>query len=470
MTPDPYRLIEETAHRLRRRQIGAAFLPALPPFAALIVGSAFARLPVELVAAALISASLLVLYVLSLPKAEPAASRLIDRSLGAKDLFLTLATMGPRSEPHPLLPLVESSAAEIASRAAPIPLPARELGRVRRSLAFSALLACLLWVIPIGAPPASGGPLERLASALAAGSADERHLALELRELAKTLRDPSVPAETKRKKIEEALAKIEKQERRADGSSGGKSAGSGSEPSEKSQGGTAEGKGGRQAGQGGSGNESAGQSLSGAAKSELQKIESELGSAAESSKSDGRQDAKKQEGGGGIQGPQGGTKEREGQQEGENQQSASSQGRKPDDKRLGSEQGDAQQGEARRDQGNEPNDQQSGKAPNQARGADGRDQTSSAERPSPGDSNQAAERYYRDGQGPDGWRIENGRYVRVRIPDQARGVETENVATPGDVEITTPYGNAPLPAAGSPGEVAESQPAPLEYRELLGAR
>ncbi len=469
MTPDPYRLIEETAHRLRRRQIGAALLPALPPLAALIAGSVFARLPVEIVAAALISASLLVLYVLSLPKAEPAASRLIDRSLGAKDLFLTLATLDPRSEPHAFLPLVESSAAEIVSRGAEIPLPARELGGVWRSLAFSALLACLLWVLPVEAPRASGGPLEDLASALAAGSEDERQLALDLRELAKTLRDPSIPAETKRKKIEEALAKIEKQERKAEGSSSGKSAGSGSEPSEKSGGERAQGKGEKQGSQAGTGNESSGQSLAGAAKSELQKIESELGGAAESSKSSGRQDAKKQEGGGGIQGPQG-SKQREGQQGEENQQSSSSQGRKPDDKRRGSEQGDMQEGEARRDQGNEPNDPQTGKAPNQPRGADGRNQSSSGERPSPVDGNQTAERYYKDGQGPDGWRIENGRYVRVRIPDQALGVETEHVATPGDVELTTPYGNAPLPTAGSPGEVADSQPAPLEYRDVLGTR
>ena len=56
----------------------------------------------------------------------------------------------------------------------------------------------------------------------------------------------------------------------------------------------------------------------------------------------------------------------------------------------------------------------------------------------------------------------------MRVPDEDGQLPgTEIVAKPGDATPLTPYGNAPLPAAGSPGEVSSDQPVPLEYREAL---
>ena len=58
--------------------------------------------------------------------------------------------------------------------------------------------------------------------------------------------------------------------------------------------------------------------------------------------------------------------------------------------------------------------------------------------------------------------------MRVRVPEEDRALAgTEVVAKPGDVNPEVPYGNAPLPEAGSPGEVSAEQPVPLEYRDAL---
>ena len=64
--------------------------------------------------------------------------------------------------------------------------------------------------------------------------------------------------------------------------------------------------------------------------------------------------------------------------------------------------------------------------------------------------------------------IVDGRYVRVRVPEENQQLPgSERVAKPGDASPQTPYGNAPLPPPGAPGEVGAEQPLPLEYRDAF---
>ena len=144
-TAPPYRLIEETALRWYRRRLSELLLPAVPPLLALATALAAGRLPLEIGVAGAIALATLGFHVTGLVASKPRAARFLDRSLGAKDRFLTLATIERTAS---LLPVVESGATALAASAGDLPLPPRRKQPLVASVALSAAGLLFLWVIP----------------------------------------------------------------------------------------------------------------------------------------------------------------------------------------------------------------------------------------------------------------------------------------------------------------------------------
>lgn len=465
---DPYRLIADTARRMRRRLRGDVMILAAPPAAAAIAALALGRLPVEIGAAAAIALGVVLLHAASLEVPGARAASLLDRSLGAKEHFLTLATI---AGPSALLAAVEAGAAAIARAAEPPSLPPRRKRPLLASGVASAIALALLWMIPEFASIASTrGGLDRLAAVLGASpDAEDREIARALREVARALDDPRRSTAEKRAKMEEAIARIDAAERRQQ-AGGGSAAGEGEQGGSGRQQQASDQAPGQGQGPGQSPSEQKGESAAGAggsaaargqARQQLSKLAGELAGEAQSPAGSQPKDGKQPEpSGSGIQGPESGAK---GRRPSDRDASGNQPGKSPDqaggDRQPG---GDA--GEAKPQQGNEPQPNAAGAGSGQGAGSAeiGAGQRS-AQRP-----DAPAERYYEPGEGPGG-RIVDGRYVRIRVPEDRRPLDGEPVAGPGEVVPEVGFGNAPPPPVGSPGEVSTDQPVPLEYRAALGA-
>src|SRR5262249_50244984 len=188
-TASPDRLIDETALRWHRRRLSELLLPVLPPVLAAAIALAADRLPVEIGVAGTIALAIFGFYLTGLVVSRLRAARFLDRSLGAKDRFLTLATV---ERAVTLLSVVESGAAAIAASAGDLPLPPRRNRPLVASAALSVVGLLFLWVIPDLAlhAGAGGGGLDRIAAELAAGDAADQELARALRDVSNVLHDP----------------------------------------------------------------------------------------------------------------------------------------------------------------------------------------------------------------------------------------------------------------------------------------
>jgi hypothetical protein len=463
---DPYRLIAETAARQRQRRLRDACLPALPPALALLGAGWLGILPVELAAAAIIAFAFLGLHLETIELSPTSAARFLDDALRAKDRFLTLATARPDED---LMPVVVSEAATLAVAAPELPR------RSSRPLLASFLLSilALLALYALRQSPSLAAieetALERIAGKLA--SAGDASLASELREVARALRDPGRSNQEKLEKIAKAGQKIEQAERAgARGSAGGSAGGGegggggkngqGQQVGEKDEGSGAGQRPGAAGSQGGAG------AAREEAKQELGKLAGQLsaenGQAKASSQS--QEKTSSQPAGGGVQGPESGAQERK---QSERDGTANQPGKSPNQS-GGNEKSGGNQGAAQAERAEQ--DPQQGQSDTQKQGSPGAGTEGSTQRPTSQTDTRPAERFYKPGEGPDG-KIADGQYVRVRVPEEdGRLPGAEIVAKPGDATPQTPYGNAPLPPAGPPGEVAADQPVPLEYRAALKGR
>lgn len=452
---DVHRIIEETAKRWYRRRLFEVLAPSAPPALALAVAALVGRLPLEIAAAAAIAFVLLASYASGLSVAARDAAGFLDRSLGAKDHFLTLATVGGHAT---LLPLVESSASAILEASGPPRLPPPRKRPLVTSVVLSIAGFLLLWLIPELAPLASteGGGLDRIAAELAQSSdAGDQELARVLREVSRTLHDPQPSREEKQAKIEQALAKLDETRPKRPQVAAGRSGGGGEEQNQGEQSGAGGNEKGRGQGQqaGGTG------SARGQARQELEKLAGELAGESREGKGEQGKQSKPTPSGGGIQGPETSAKERKaGDREGTGNQPG-----KAPDKSGGNEKPGGAEGQVKAEQGSErPPEAADSKSKGAGSGGEGAGQRSSQQA-----DNKPAERYYKPGEGPGG-SVAGGQYVRIRVPDASQPLPgTEVVAKPGEINLEVPYGNAPLPEAGSPGEVPAEQPVPLEYRDAL---
>jgi hypothetical protein len=462
----PYRLIDAIATRSYRRQLGEILLPAAPPAIALAIALGLGLLPIELAVAAAITAGIVMLYASGLAPSKIQAARFLDHSLCAKDHFLTLATAAGERD---LLTVVEADAAAIASHAShegsPRLPPARKRPFVA-SLLLSLFAFALLWLLPRLSSLAStgGGGLEQIAAELAASG--DAELARALGEVSRALRDPKLSNEEKRAKVDEALRKLDAAERKqaaGAGSSGG--GGQKGDQNQQQKGEQAKGRGEQGEGSGSQKQQASGQGggsgeAHAKAKQELSKIAGELAGAAQKAEKGESAKQQQQPSGGGIQGPESGAEERK---PGERESTGNQPGKNPD-KPGGNQKPGGDPGASQAGGENQPDRAEQAVKPGSGAGTGGQ---GAGQRSSSQADAKPAERYYKAGEGPDG-AIVDGRYVRVRVPEENQQLPgSERVAKPGDASPQTPYGNAPLPPPGAPGEIGAEQPVPLEYRDAF---
>jgi len=354
---NPYELIESTAARGRTRMRENVLLPALPPAVAIAAAALLGRLPVEVGAAATIAYSMVLLHLASQRFERREAAAFLDAKLGAKEHFLTLATIEGEAT---LRPAVEERATAIASTAPPpSPPPRRSRPVLLSGFASAALLAFLWWLPQVSLFAAGGGPLDRIAAELA-GSSDttDRRLGAELAALSDALRDPSISKEDKQKKIDEMMKKIDEAEKQRKQSAAAGNSGSGGDSGKQGQQQKPEGE---QQGQGkgnsskqeqASGEKSSGSGARGEARKQLEKIAGELAGGEQKNQQQGKseqgKEMKPEPAGGGIKGPEDDSaKERK---LGDRQETGNQPGKKPNQDGGNEKQGGAEGQAGRRQQ------------------------------------------------------------------------------------------------------------------------
>jgi hypothetical protein len=425
---DPGELVRRTAAVTRRRRRLERALVATPPALAAASAAALGLAPAP-IAAAVVALALGAALLGRNEETEAGSARRLDRSLDAKDAFLTVATV-PAEARGPLWPAVVDGAARA--------------GGAESLLASTVALALLVfapeWIRPHADSPLArlAGAADRLAESGAAGGAS---LAAELRALVETLEDPEVSAEEKRRQVEQTLSQMKERS----GESGESAA--------------AKAEAGEQRGEGETGASAEGAGAEAEAREALEQLRRDLGgesgSAEQSGGAEQEAEPKQTNAGGGVEAPG------EGREPGEKPSDAP--GNEPAS--GGSERSEQGEGEGGNESRDRPPDRdgRSGGANPQS----GDQGSGSAERPSPSEAGEPAERYYPVGDGPGGFRLDDEGYVRVLVPESGEGVGVDRVRKPGDPIVETPFGNAPLPSAGPTGAAEARQRVPLEYRPLL---
>jgi hypothetical protein len=424
-------------------------------------------LPVELAAAGIIAFALLGLHLETIELSPTSAARFLDGALRAKDRFLTLAT-GRADES--LMPVVAAEAATLA--VAPPELPPRSSRPLLASFVLSILAFLALYALRQSPSLAATeeSALERIAGKLA--TAGDASLASALRDVARALRDPRRSNAEKLEKITRAQQKMEQAERKGGRGSAGGSAGGGEGEGKNGQGqqeareeeGEGQGAGQRSGASGSQSGAGEGETAREEAKQELGKLAGQLSAEKGQAKAGSPSQPSSQSAEGSIQSPETGAQERK---QSERDGTANQPGKNPKQS-GGNEKSGGDQGNAQAERAEQDRRQDRSGTTNQGNPGAGTD--GSAQRSTSQNDTKPAERFYKPGEGPDG-KITDGQYVRVRVPEEdGRLPGTEIVAKPGDATPQTPYGNAPLPPAGAPGEVAADQPVPLEYRAALKGR
>jgi hypothetical protein len=377
------------------------------------------------------------------------AARLVDQRSGAKDHFLTLATIDPASQSASFLARLRVQSEGLAHRV--------ELGRdfpyrFKRSaycsLGVSLAAALLIYFVLPGVPPTQyrGSAQERLAGLVErlTRKPNLRGLGQELNDLAAKLDQPkTLPAE-KQAAIENLEQRIEEQQtKEKDGES---------------------------------------RELLGEAASALNGLEKEQQIAR------GQDQRQEQKGGGGIQSnaPQDGQGENKQQSQGGSGDGKSESGANSSQEKI--DQGKSAQANPK-DQGqnknqagdtkntqnqpdpnqasNEPTKEKAGKNQGGSKdGAAGRQQASEEPPPQGGSP---ADRFYKPGEGKDGLAAKG--YVTVQLPEEviadAQGESRPSKeAKSSRARTQVPVSNVPLPAH-VPNAPSEKQQVPIEYRGIL---
>ena len=446
----PESLVHRLVARLRRQALWDSLLLFVPPAATLIW--LFAVLfrtawlsPNALAVAAVIVIALSALVVAlrrrPLVPSVRSAARLVDQRAGAKDHFLTLATVEAAKQPEALIARLRGQAEQFRDRVElRRDFPYRPKSSAYWSLGGSLVAAMLIYfLLPMGFPARDLAAPERLREAAKelAVKPELRALAKELEAIAARVEDPNVSAEEKQALMQRLEQKIQEEQKKTQ--------------SEENR-------------------------------DLLAQAASAVGGQEQQQASGGQQE-KQQKGAGGIQtnAPQ--------QGQGENQQSqgGSGDGKGESTAQLnqGTDQGKSSQtkpnqpgqdknssGQAKNDQNQPDPDQRdpSKSNPGKTQGGvkeGGGKQQASAEPPPQGGT--PAERFYKPGEGKDG--IKGAGYVTVQLPEEVvADAKGESRASKDQKNARTrtpvPVSNVPLPAH-VPNAPAEKQPLPIEYRDII---
>jgi hypothetical protein len=373
------------------------------------------------------------------------AARLIDERAGAKDHFLTLATIDASVSAPSLIAHLRRQSDELAGaielkRDFPFKLKPVAYRSVGGSLIVALLLYFLLplaqpWLHPLSVQQRLRELAEKMTQAPRL-----KELSQQLKALAAKLDDPKLPPEEKQAAIEELEKKIAEQQKQED---------------EKNN-----------------------RDLLGQAASELKDSEQQ--------RSAGGQEQQKDQpsGGGNLQS----NLPKDGQGEGKQSQGSGGDGKgemsaqsskdmqqgKPapgNPKEAGQDKNQLAQGDAKGSQpdpnqpGKEPNKNQPDKNPGGAKEGSGKNQA--AEEPPQGAP--PSERFFKTGEGKEG--LKGARYVTVQLPEEvAAESKGESASTKeskgGRPRPQIPVSNAPL-AAHLPNAPSEKQQMPIEYRGII---
>ncbi len=373
------------------------------------------------------------------------AARLMDQQSGAKDHFLTLATVDPANQPASFVARLRRQTEWFLDR---VELKRDFPYRLKRSAYWSfggSLVAAILihLLLPLGLPGRDAAAVPQRLRELAKQMAVEpelRALANELEAIAATFDDPKISAEEKQALAQQMKQKIEKQQKKEE---------------QKDN------------------------------RDLLAQAASALSGQEQQQASSGQQQKEQQKGAGGIQtnAPQDGRGENKqsqgGSGDGKGESSAQlSQGMdqgkssQPNPKQPGQDK--HQSGDVKNNQsqpepnqpGNDPDKEKPGKTQGGSKEGAGKQQASTEPPPQGGPP---AERFYKAGEGKEG--LKGAGYVTVQLPEEvAADAKGESRATKDSRNNRTrtqvPVSNVPLPAH-VPNAPTEKQPVPIEYRSII---
>jgi hypothetical protein len=374
------------------------------------------------------------------------AARLVDQKTGAKDHFLTLATLDPTAPPSPLLARLRLQAEGYLNRVElrrdfPYKFKRSSYWSIGVSLIAIVLMYLFLPVVP-HARYAANVPerLRELAQQMAA-KPELRGLSKELEALAAKLDDPKISPEDKQSLAQDMEQKLEEQQKKEE--------------------------------------QKENRDLVGEAASALDGMEKQQQVAS------GQSQQKDQQKGGGIQSndPQDGQGENKQSQSGAGDSKSDSiaqsqeqmdQGKsaKANPKEPGSEKN--REGDTKNNQ-DQPDPNQPGKDPNKEKASkteggskEGSGKQRTSEEPPPQGGPQA-DRFYKPGEGKEGLAAKG--YVTVQMPEEliadAKGESRKTKDSKnGRGRSQVPVSNAPLPAH-VPDAPMEKQRVPIEYRGII---
>ena len=445
-------LLDRLAATLSRHALWDALLLIVPPFGAAIYTLAvlfhpawmdsLAIMVVLITAGVAATLGTMFWYWRRMPSISVVA-RLADQQSGAKDHFLTLATLPSGNYPVSFISRLRRESTAFSDqieikRDFPYKIKRAAYGSIGASL----LAVLLIYLVsPMVRDGSRGGPLETRLHQLAqkmAMNPELKPLASQLEALAATLEDPKASMQEKQQLTQEIEKKIEEQQKQ--------------EQTKDSQ------------------------SLLGEAAGALEGIEQQVASAKQSQ-------SEQQKGGGGIQSnvPQ------QGQGEGKNDGSGTTKGDSKAESNSNSQQGNTsnakpsepdqeknrQQGETADRNQTDPNQvnkdtnkEQTGMTQGGAKEGAGKQQAS--DQPSP-QGVPPADRLYSSGEGKQG--LQGAGYVTVQLPEEI-AADGKSESRPskdsrgGRSRSQVPVSNVPLPPQVS-NAAAEKQQIPLEYRGMI---
>ena len=376
----------------------------------------------------------------------PQAAHLVDQRAGAKDHFLTLATIDPANCPEPLLSRLRQDTEEMAGR---VELTRDFPYKVKTPTYWSAgssLIALLLlyFLLPVAGamihPVSASQRLRELAEKMAQAPR-LKDLAESLKTLAAKLEEAKIQPEEKQasvQELEQKIAERQKQEGEKNNHDLLSQAADELKGAEQQQ---------------------------SAGGQEQQKNQSQGGGNLQSNLAkEGQGEGKQSQGSGGADGE--GKMSAQSSKDMEQGKSAQGNPKEPGQDKNQQHQGDAK--------GNQPDPNRPGKESDRdkaEKGQGGSKEGSGKNQASeqPPQSAPPAERFYQAGEGKNG--IKGARYVTVQLPeDVAAESKGESKATKIGIgnrgRSQVPVSNVPLPAH-LPNAATEKQPMPLEYRGII---
>jgi len=453
----PEKLVHHLVAQLSRHVLWDSLLMFVPPAGALIYLlavlfrfawlSQFAALSTAILILALVALAVFLRRRPFIPTVRSAA-HLVDERSGAKDHFLTLATIDPEKQPVSFLLRLRQQAGGFLAR---VELKRDFPYRFKRSTYWSLALSLLAAILIHALVPAAysvryaANPQERLrdiAQKMAA-TPHFRSLAKELEALATKLDDPKISADEKRTLAEKMEQKIEEQNKKEE--------------------------------------QTDDRNMLGDAANALSGVEKRQQVA-----SGQDQEQQQQKGGGGIQSnapkdgqgenkqSQGGSGESKGESSAQSNQEKLDQGKpaQPNPKEPGEDKnraGDAKNNQTQPDPNQpskDPTKEKTGKADGGSKDGAGKPQAPAQPPPSGGPQ---ADRFYKPGEGKEGLGAKG--YVTVQLPEdviadsKGEGRPTKESKN-NRARTQVPVSNVPLPAH-VPNAPAEKQQVPIEYRGIL---